>query len=57
MKEYLNKNVKLHIRRSGADLFFKALVNEVTNTHITFTDKYGKLYTFLIENIVQINEE
>ncbi len=56
MKEYEGKKVKLTVEREGKELFYCANVLKVTDTHISFLDKFGIRYTFRISDVVQINE-
>ncbi len=55
MKKYKNKKVKIHLKVKGADLYYSALVTEVSKTHISFLDKYGDAYTFKREYIEEIS--
>ncbi|PIN78324.1 hypothetical protein COV14_04140 [Candidatus Woesearchaeota archaeon CG10_big_fil_rev_8_21_14_0_10_33_12] len=60
MKEYTNKQCKLHINIGGKDLFFNAIITDVSDTHISFTDKYNDKFSFRIIDVVEIrlvNEE
>jgi len=55
MKEHIGETVKLHIERNGADLFYTAKVMDVTDTHISFKDKYNINYCFRRQDVVEIN--
>lgn len=57
MNQWLNKRVKIHIRKEGTDLFYHATVTEVTPEHLSFLDRYGKAYTFHRSHIMQVSEE
>jgi len=54
MKEYINKKVKIHRVSNGTDLFYKAVVLSVTENHITVKDKYEKIISFRVDEIMQI---
>lgn len=41
----------------GVDLFFTCRVDDVSDTTIFFTDKYGKKYAFPVEWVKQLEEE
>ena len=57
MKEFLNKSCKLTINISGKLLFFTAQkVVDVSNTHITFIDKFDYQLSYRVEDIVEIQE-
>ncbi len=57
MKNYIGKPCKLHININDADLFFSAKeVLNVTEEHITFRDKFNKVYTFQCKNVIEIIE-
>ena len=57
MREYIKKRVKLSVRISDSkELHYTAIITDVTDTHISFTDKYGYSFTYLISNIIYINE-
>lgn len=56
MEIHLNKPARIHVRVGKADLFFIAQkVTEVTCSHISFVDKYGKDVTFSRDVVVEIN--
>jgi len=54
MKQYIGKTCKLHIVVNGKDLFYTAKVKDVSDTHISFIDKFGEDYTFRMTDIVEI---
>jgi len=55
MKQYLNKTVKLEIEIKGKKpLFYTATITAITETHISFIDRYNKPYTYRIKDIVEI---
>jgi hypothetical protein len=56
MKEFISKKCKISIIANKKQLFFIATVQSVTDNHITFLDKYNKLYTFRIKDVFEINE-
>ena len=57
MKEFLDKSVWIKIKADNGFLYFTAKkVIEVTDTHITFIDKFDEMQMFLISDIVQIKE-
>lgn len=57
MQQFLNRSAFLKVRVDEGVLFFTAKkVTEITDTHITFIDKFDELQTFLISDIIQIRE-
>jgi hypothetical protein len=57
MKHLVGKSCLLEIDYHGKLLYFKAiLVKSVTATHISFTDKYGKDYSFRTKDVVEVNQ-
>lgn len=57
MKEHIGKNCRLHLRFNNQDLFFTALpVLSVSDSHITFKDRDGRLFTFKLCFIAEISE-
>jgi len=54
MKEFLNKKVLIHFFVDGIDKYFTATISSITDTHITFTDKFGDPYTYRVADIVEI---
>ena len=56
MKEMIGKTASLVISRGGKDLFFTGVISSVSNTHITFKDKFNKVLSFNIENVVEVHE-
>lgn len=59
MRQYLNKRCKIRVlNEEGKRLHFTAdPVTNVTDTHISFTDKFGKPRSYLIKDVVEIYEE
>ena len=55
MQEWLNKKVVIEINANSKRLVYIATITNVTDTHITFTDKFNKEYTFRIVDVVQIS--
>lgn len=51
MRQFLNRRVKLTININGRKLYYTALVTAVTDEHITFIDKYGAEFCFMIKLI------
>ena len=57
MKGFLNKAAWIKIKADNGFLYFTAKkVISVSDTHITFIDKFGEMQMFLISDIVQIKE-
>ena len=57
MREFLNKSVWIKIKSDNGFLYFTAKkVVEVSDTHITFIDKFDEMQMFLISDVVQIKE-
>ena len=54
MKEYLDKTCKIHIAINGKDLFYTARIINVSDTHITFVDKFNETLTFRLQDIIEI---
>ena len=54
MKRYKGQNVKIIIKVQNNNLNYTAKVLDVSDTHITFYDKFGKVYSYLISDIVEI---
>lgn len=55
MKEFLNRFVYLHIEIDGKHFYYtKALVKEITDTHISFDDDYGNPCIYRIKDISEI---
>lgn len=54
MKQYIGKHIKILLNRNDNELFFTAFVTNVTDTHISFIDKFKKEYSFRIEDINEI---
>lgn len=57
MQEYIGERVKLHIDRDGHDLFYSAKILNITDTHISFLDKFNKKYCYRLTDVVEINDE
>ena len=56
MKQYLGKKCKVRILRDGTCLHFTACpVTDVSDTHLSFTDKLGEEMSFRIVDVVEIN--
>ena len=57
MKEFLNRAAWIKIKADNGFLYFTAKkVIGVSDTHLTFLDKFDELQTFLISDVVQIKE-
>ena len=56
MKDFLDKLVWIKIKADNGFLYFTATVTSVTDTHITFIDKFNEKQMFLILDVVQIKE-
>ena len=57
MKELIKKKVYIGIKKNEHLLHFTAIINSITNKHVSFTDKYGKNYCFLLDDIYEIYEK
>jgi hypothetical protein len=56
MKEMIGKSCLIEISRNGKALFYKAKeVLDVTDTHITFLDKYNNQYTYRLMDVAEIS--
>ena len=56
MKQFLNKRVKLGVKLSGVRLSYTGTITEVSETHISFTDKFGTNMMFNISCVIDIQE-
>jgi len=56
LEEYKGKRCFIQLERNGKQFYYTADVLEVTNTHISFKDKYGDLYSYQIRDIIKMNE-
>ena len=58
MKEFLGKSVFINANIEGRNLFYTAKeVTSVSDTHITFIDKFNNVVSLRISDIVEIKEE
>lgn len=55
MKQYMGKDCKIHVQRAGKDLYYTAHITDVTDSHITFIDKFGEMLTFRITEIIEVS--
>ncbi len=57
MKEYLGKSCKLHISpKKDINLYYTVKeVTAISENHITFIDKYNKVYTFRLKDVMEAN--
>ena len=57
MKEYKGKSCNILVVLKGKYLFYNVKkVLDVTETHISFIDKFGNNYTYKKEDIAEINK-
>jgi hypothetical protein len=56
MKEWINKKVIIVVERNSVELTYTAIVTEVTDMHISFTDKFNNQFTYKISDVSSINE-
>jgi len=56
MKEMVDKTCKIHINKEGKNLFYTGTIKSFTPPMFTFIDKYGELYAFRINDIVEMCE-
>jgi len=57
MKQMEGYPAKLHLNIKGKDLYFTAQkITEVNNTHISFTDRHNKNYSFRKDTIIEIQQ-
>lgn len=56
MEQYINKKCKVLVNINGKLLNYKAIITSVSSTHIDFTDKFNKAYSFNRNNIIEISE-
>lgn len=53
-EKYIGKQCTINIKRNGKDLFYTAIITEITDHHIWFTDKFDNKYLFKMEYVAQI---
>ena len=57
MKQLIGSSCRITISLNNSNLQYTVQkVLEVTDKHITFLDKFGGIYVYLISNIVQIQD-
>jgi len=57
VQELVGRSGKLEFDRDGKRLFFFAKsISSITITHITFVDKFDDVYTFRVEDLVEVND-
>ena len=56
MKEYIGKNCKIHVNINDNDLFYTAHILDVSDNHISFSDKFNQNFVVRISNIVQMTQ-
>jgi len=55
MKEWIGKPCRLCVNRNGVDLFYTVnQVLSVTDTHITFLDRFNSPYSLLVCEVSEI---
>lgn len=58
MKEYIGKKCNILVVANGRYLFYNVKkVLDVTETHISFIDKFDNNYTYMIKDIQEINTQ
>jgi hypothetical protein len=56
MKEFTGKECNILISINNSNLFYKAVIYEITDTHITFKDKFGRFYSYSLDLLCSISE-
>ena len=57
MKGLIGKSCKIEVDRNGKSLFYTiSEVLDVTDTHITFLDRYNNQYTYRLQDVVEISK-
>jgi hypothetical protein len=56
MNEFKGKICNILIQINNSNLFYKAEVLDITHSHMTFKDKFNKIYTFSLDSIKSISE-
>lgn len=56
MREWLNKKVRLSVEIDGRTLYYTATIIDVSDTHITFIDKFDKTITKRISDVIEVEE-
>lgn len=55
MKEYIGKICHIHVKTPKNDLFYTAKILSTNNSHISFIDKFGQMFCFKIDCILEIS--
>lgn len=57
MQDLIGKSCKLQVELNGKELFFTAKrVLHVSDTHITFLDKFGQVCSFRLQDLAKVQE-
>lgn len=54
MQQMIGKRVKMHFKVDKKDLFYSGVIQDITDTHIFFKDKYDELLAFRICDLVEL---
>ena len=57
MKEFIEKKCFIVVLMGYKVLFYNAMVLSVSDSHITFKDKFGVTSSFKIKDVIQISSE
>ena len=65
MKEWIGKKANISVEivteeggvKGSEVLFYKGTVKDVTDTHLTFVDKYGLTFTYRLSEVKGINNK
>lgn len=57
MKQLIGRSCRLTVFLNGKSLFYTAkTVLEVSDTHITFIDKFNERYSYRLQDVIQIQD-
>lgn len=56
MKDWIGKKVKIIVNVEGVRYTYTAEVLDVTDSHITFIDKFGTKYSKILTEVLDIAE-
>jgi len=56
-KSFLNKICKIVVHSDNQKLFYTAEIIEISDSHVSFVDKFGIYYSYLISEIIEINTQ
>lgn len=57
MKEWIGQSCLLFLQRSDSKFFTVKRVLSVSDTHITFIDKFNNVYTERLDHVLEIKQD